>query len=195
MPENAPRVELQVFENLSNFKFFVCRPACQPAVRPGSTSAKAPVFCHNHCIIGGFTNLLFRRRFLNCAMVRPLIHQSFTFFFYIAHKRREIWQRRCRWIVARCVNYVTRQLPLLHVNIIQLCARYCYNLLSDNSLVLFKLLIHNYTPGQEIFRDNLLLQLLWSIIIVVNKFVFTSACNEVPAMLFLLVDNKLVSNG
>ena len=41
------RVKLKDFENLSNYKFLVCQPACQPAVRPGSTSARAPDFCQN----------------------------------------------------------------------------------------------------------------------------------------------------
>ena len=29
-------------------------PACLPAVRPSSTMARAPVFSHDTCIIGGF---------------------------------------------------------------------------------------------------------------------------------------------
>ena len=37
-----------------------CRPACcWPAVRPSSTSAKAPDFSHDHCRIIGFMNLMF----------------------------------------------------------------------------------------------------------------------------------------
>ena len=51
-----------------------------PPVRPGSTRPKAPVFSHNQCIIGRFTNLLFRRRFIQCAMVFPFIPYCLAFF-------------------------------------------------------------------------------------------------------------------
>ena len=53
--------------NIQNINFLTLPqfglPNGLPAVRPGSTMAKAPVFSHDTCIIGGFTNLLFRRRF------------------------------------------------------------------------------------------------------------------------------------
>ena len=48
-------------------------PACR---KTGSTMARAPVFSHNTGIIGGFTNLLFRRRFTYCAMLHLFILPS-----------------------------------------------------------------------------------------------------------------------
>ena len=51
-----------------------------PPVRRSSTRPKAPVFSHNQCIIGRFTNLLLRRRFIQCAMVFPFIPFCLAFF-------------------------------------------------------------------------------------------------------------------
>ena len=52
---------------------FYTRFVCWPAVRPGSTMARAPVFSHNNSNRVGFTKLLFRRTFIHCAMVLPFI--------------------------------------------------------------------------------------------------------------------------
>ena len=78
------------FLTLQQFRLPNGLPACLPAVRPGSTMARAPVFSHDTCIIGGFTNLLFRRRFAYCAMLHLFILPPFCFFFNIAHRRREM---------------------------------------------------------------------------------------------------------
>ena len=55
------------------YLYFVCQPACQPAVRPGSTRSTAPEISHNTGSGGGFTKMLFRKRLIHCAMVSPLI--------------------------------------------------------------------------------------------------------------------------
>ena len=57
------------------FSYFtrVRLPASLPAVRPGSTMARAPVFSHNKGNRIGFTKLLFRRKFIHCAMMLPFI--------------------------------------------------------------------------------------------------------------------------
>ena len=67
-----------------------CLPACLPAVRPGCARPRAPVLSHNQCIIGVFTNLLFRRRFVHCAMVFPFIPYYLAFFSkkVSTHKKR-----------------------------------------------------------------------------------------------------------
>ena len=44
-------------------------PNSLPAVRPGSTMARAPVFSHNNGNRVGFTKPLFRITFIHCAMV------------------------------------------------------------------------------------------------------------------------------
>ena len=40
-------------------------PAGLPAIGPGSTTARAPVFSHNEGNCVGFTKLLFRRKFIH----------------------------------------------------------------------------------------------------------------------------------
>ena len=55
-------------------------PVFPPAVRPGFASPRAPVLSHNQCIIGGFMNLLFQRRFIHWAMVFLFIPYYLAFF-------------------------------------------------------------------------------------------------------------------
>ena len=63
--------------NFKNLKFTrissISQPACQPAVRPGSASATALEFLHNKGNHVGFMKLLFRKTFIHCAMMLPLI--------------------------------------------------------------------------------------------------------------------------
>ena len=63
--------------NFKNLKFTrimsASQPASQSAVKPGSASAMALEFLHNKGNRVGFTKLLFRRRFIHCAMVLPFI--------------------------------------------------------------------------------------------------------------------------
>ena len=50
-----------------------CWPASLPAVRPGFTMARAPMFSHNKGNCFGFMKLLYRRKFIHCAMMLPFI--------------------------------------------------------------------------------------------------------------------------
>ena len=59
------------------YLYFVCRTDGQPAVRPGCARCRAPEISHNKGNGGGFTKMLFRRRFTHCAMVIPFILHSF----------------------------------------------------------------------------------------------------------------------
>ena len=47
--------------------------ACRPAVRPGYTMARAPVFSNNQGNCIGFTKMLFQRKFMNIVMILPFI--------------------------------------------------------------------------------------------------------------------------
>ena len=49
----------------------------QPAVRPGCARCRAPEISHNKNNGGGFTKMLFQRRFTHCAMAIPFIRHSF----------------------------------------------------------------------------------------------------------------------
>ena len=63
--------------NIQNLNFLTLQqihlPNGLPAVRPGSTMARAPVFSHNNGNRVGFTKPLFQRMFIHCAMVLPFI--------------------------------------------------------------------------------------------------------------------------
>ena len=48
-----------------------------PAVRPGCARCRAPEISHNKGNGGGFTKMLFQRRFTYCAMAIPFILHSF----------------------------------------------------------------------------------------------------------------------
>ena len=58
------------FENFEIHLYFVCHSASLPAVRPGCARCRAPES-------GGFTKILFRRRFTHCAMTIPFILHFF----------------------------------------------------------------------------------------------------------------------
>ena len=61
------------FEILEIYLYFVCLPACQPAVRPGCARCRVPEISHDKGNGGGFTKMLFRRRFTHCAMAISFI--------------------------------------------------------------------------------------------------------------------------
>ena len=73
-----------------------CQPASQPAVRPGCARCRAPEISHDKDNGGGFTKMLFRRRFTHCAMAISFIFLSPSLFFFIPLARCESHLRRCR---------------------------------------------------------------------------------------------------
>ena len=60
----------------------------QPAVRPGCARYRAPEISHNKGNGGGFTKMLFRRRFTHCAMAIPFILLPFLVLLYSFSKVR-----------------------------------------------------------------------------------------------------------
>ena len=87
-----PTVNFEIFEI---YLYFVCQPACLPAVRPGCARCRAPEISHDKHNGGRFTKMLFRRRFTHCAMAIPFILLSPSLFF-IPLARCESHLRRCR---------------------------------------------------------------------------------------------------
>ena len=85
------------FENFEIRLYFVsqpasqpaCQPACQATVRPGCARCRAPEILHDKGNGGGFTKMLFRRRFTHCAMAIPFILLSPSLFFFIPLARCE----------------------------------------------------------------------------------------------------------
>ena len=77
------------FENFEIHLYFVC----QPAVRPRCARCRAPEISHNKGNGGGFTKMLFRRRFTHCAMAIPFLSFFPSLFFYIPLVRYESHRR------------------------------------------------------------------------------------------------------
>ena len=87
------KAKTRIFQPTANFEifeiylYFVClpasQPACQPAVRPGCARCRAPEISHDKGNGGGFTKMLFRRRFTHCTMAIPFILLSSSFFFLV----------------------------------------------------------------------------------------------------------------
>ena len=92
----------RIFQPTANFEifeiylYFVCLPAYLPAVRPGCARCRAPEISHDNGNGGGFTKMLFRRRFIHCAMTISFILLSPSLFFFIPLARCESHLRRCR---------------------------------------------------------------------------------------------------
>ena len=57
------------FENFEIYLYFICLPA----VRPSCARFKAPEISHDKGNGGGFTKMLFQRRFTHCTMAIPFI--------------------------------------------------------------------------------------------------------------------------
>ena len=93
-------VKTRIFQPTVNFEifkiylYFVCLPASLPAVRPGCARCRAPEISHDKGNGGGFTKMLFRRRFTHCAMTIPFILLSLSLFFFIPLARCESHLRR-----------------------------------------------------------------------------------------------------
>ena len=69
------------FLTLQQFRLPNGLPACLPAVRPGSTMARAPVFSHKQGNRVGFMKPSFQKTFIHCAVVLPFILYWLAFVF------------------------------------------------------------------------------------------------------------------
>ena len=78
------------FENFEIYLYFIC----QPAVRPGCARCRASGNSHYKGNGGGFTKMLFQRRFTHCTMAIPFILLSLSLFFFIPLARCESHLRR-----------------------------------------------------------------------------------------------------
>ena len=88
----------RIFEPTANFEIFEIYLyfVSLPAVRPGCARCRAPEISHDKGNGGGFTKILFRRRFTHCAIMIPFILLSLSLFFFIPLARCESHLRRCR---------------------------------------------------------------------------------------------------
>ena len=74
---------------LKIYLYFVCLPASLPALRPGCARCRALEILHDKGNGGGFTKILFRRRFTHCVMAIPFIFLSSSLFLFIPLARCE----------------------------------------------------------------------------------------------------------
>ena len=86
----------RIFQPTANFEIFKIYLyfVCLPAVIPGCARCRAPEISHDKGNGGGFTKMLFRRRFTHCAMTIPFILLSLSLFFFIPLTRCESHLRR-----------------------------------------------------------------------------------------------------
>ena len=86
----------RIFQPTVNFENFEIRLyfVSLPAVRPGCARCRAPEISHDKGNGGGFTKMLFRRRFTHCTMTIPFILLSPSLFFFILLARCESHLRR-----------------------------------------------------------------------------------------------------
>ena len=82
------------FENFEIRLYFVSEPASLSAVRPDCTRCRASEISHDKGNGGGFTKMLFQRRFTHCVMAIPFILLSHSLFFFIPLARCESHLRR-----------------------------------------------------------------------------------------------------
>ena len=81
-----------IFKNFQIHLYFVCHlPACLPAIRPGSATCTGPIFLTKN-VIGFYNmNLLFRKRFIHCAMVIPfMLHWPSLFFSKVSNSQKKV---------------------------------------------------------------------------------------------------------
>ena len=71
---------------LKILKFTCISSASLPAVRPGCARCRAPEISHNKGNGGGFTKILFRRRFTHCTMAIPFIFIPFLVLYVFLSK-------------------------------------------------------------------------------------------------------------
>ena len=143
-PKEASGVELLDFETTRFLSDGL------PDVRPGSTGARAPVFPHNQCMITGFTNLLFPRKFIHCTM---LPHSLLSFLLqYCLQKVRNLikkLQTRCNRLFHNVLIHYKQ--PLLHVNIIMI---YAFTVVGSLSIDVLLVLYYSSHRCSNIFKSG-----------------------------------------
>ena len=77
------KLSIKPVEHFKNFEihpYFFCQPACLPTIRPTSGGRILPVFSYSTEYRHANKDLLFRLRFIHCAIVSPFALHCFPFF-------------------------------------------------------------------------------------------------------------------
>ena len=93
-----------IFKNFQIHLYFVCH---LPAVRPGSTTCTCPIFLTKNVIGVYNTNLLFRKRFIYCAMVIPFfLHWPSLFFSKMSNLQKKVLITPGLYFPNYCITYL-----------------------------------------------------------------------------------------
>ena len=102
-----------IFENFQIHLHSVCH---LPAVRPGFATCTGPIFLTKNntiriSLLNYNTNLLFRKRFIHCAMVIPfMLHWPLFFFSKVSNLRKEVLITPGLYFPNYCVTYLPRDI-------------------------------------------------------------------------------------
>ena len=102
-----------IVKNFQIHLYFVCHlpPACLPAVRPSSTTCMGPIFLTKNVIGVYSTNLLFRKRFINCTLMIPsVLHWPSLFFSKVTNLRKKVLITPGLYFPNYCVTYSPRDI-------------------------------------------------------------------------------------
>ena len=94
------------------FKFTCISSAtCLLAVRPGSATCTGPIFLTKN-VIGVYNmNLLFRKRFIHCALVIPfMLHWPSLFFSKVSNSRKKVLITPGLYFPKYCITYSPRDI-------------------------------------------------------------------------------------
>ena len=89
------------------FIYHLPSATCLPAVRPGCVMCTAPIFLTKNVIGVYNTNLLFRKRFIHCALMIPFIlHWPSLFFSKVSNSRKKVLIIPGLYFPNYCVTYL-----------------------------------------------------------------------------------------
>ena len=94
-----------IFKNFQIHLYFVCH---LPAVRPGYATCTGPNFLTKNVIGICNTNSLFRKRFIHCTLVIPIIlHWTSLFFSKVSNSRKKVLISPGLYFPNYCVTYLS----------------------------------------------------------------------------------------
>ena len=86
-------------------------PTCLPDVRPGSATCTGPIFLRKKINDIYKLNLLFKKRYIHCAMVIPFIlHWPSLFFSKVSNSRKKVLIIPGLYFPNYCVTYLPRDI-------------------------------------------------------------------------------------
>ena len=91
-------IPVEYFKVFKIHLYFICQPACLPAITPTSCGRIRPVFSHNTKYRCANTDLLFWLRFIHYTIVSPFILHCFSFSM-TGEQKGEKLLKKCWWNV------------------------------------------------------------------------------------------------